>query len=266
MSRYYRIGSDGSNLEFSITPGVKSLLFINCLVFLVTSFGPSQIISRWLGVTPELVVRGALWQLLTYQFIHAGFGHLLFNMLALWMFGTAIESTWGQARFLRYYLSCGAGAGICVVLLTYLMREPTWVPTVGASGAIFGILLAFGMMFPNAPIWMFFLFRVPAKIAVAIFGVIEFLGFTQGGGTVSHVAHLGGLLVGYLLIKSGGMLSSPYGYSRRVSTWKKITNWFSAEEWRYRMANWRRRRARKKFEVYMREHGGDKRGDDGYIQ
>src|SRR5258708_6577738 len=150
MSRYYRVGSEGSNLEFSITPAVKALLFINCIAFVVFSFAQG-LAFEWLGLVPARFVHGAIWQLLTYQFMHSGIAHILFNMLTLWMFGTAIEGAWGSQRFLRYYLICGVGAGICVVLVAYLLGgfAGQHVPTVGASGAIFGILLAYGIMYPN---------------------------------------------------------------------------------------------------------------------
>jgi membrane associated rhomboid family serine protease len=265
MPSYRSSNPLGFGFNIGMTPGVKFLLITNGAAFVATMFVP--VIGDWFALTPELVFHGRLWQLFTYQFLHAGIGHIFFNMLTLWMFGTAIEGAWGQQRFLRYYLICGTGAGVCVALIAFLLpalSSPT-IPTVGASGAIYGLLLAFGIMYPNAPILLFLLFPVPAKYAVMIFGAIEFFGFASGSSGVSHVAHLGGLLVGYLYLKYGGFTSSSYGYSsrRRGSGLGMFTKWFSPEEWRIAYHSWRRRRLRKKFDVYMRKHDGD---GDGFIQ
>jgi membrane associated rhomboid family serine protease len=258
----YRSNPMGFGFNIGMTPGVKLLLIVNVAAFLGTMMVPA--LGDWFALTPALVMKGALWQLFTYQFLHAGIGHIFFNMLTLWMFGTAIEGAWGQRRFLRYFFICGTGAGVCIVLVALLL--PTYgsplVPTVGASGAIFGLLLAFGIMYPNAPILLFLLFPMPAKYAVMIFGAIEFFGFVSGGSGVSHVAHLGGLLVGYLYLRYGGFTSSSYGYSSRRPP-SRLTKWFSVEEWRIAYQGWRRRRLQKKFDVYMRKHDGD---GDGYIQ
>ena len=258
----YRSNPMGFGFNIGMTPGVKLLLIVNIAAFLGSMFVP--VLGDWFALTPVAVVHGALWQLFTYQFLHAGIGHIFFNMLTLWMFGVAIEGAWGQRRFLRYYLVCGTGAGVCIVLMAYLLPglSNPLVPTVGASGAIFGLLLAFGIMYPNAPILLFLLFPMPAKYAVMIFGAIEFFGFVSGGSGVSHVAHLGGLLVGYLYLQHGGFTSSSYGYSRYGSH-SRLTKWFSLDEWRIAYDGWRRRRLRKKFDGYMRKRDGD---DDGYIQ
>src|SRR5579871_157020 len=255
----YRSNSPfGFGFNIGMTPGVKMLLIVNAVAFVVGVFLPP--FSYWFGLVPALVLRGALWQIFTYQFLHAGVGHILFNMLTLWMFGVAIEGAWGQQRFLRYYLTCGAGAGVCVVLVALIapaLGDPQAV-TVGASGAIFGVLLAFGIMYPNAAILLFLLFPVPAKWAVVIFGAIELFGFTTGGGNVSHAAHLGGLLVGYLYLKYGGFTSSTYGYTRGYGRRGAFAKMFSPEEWRIAYDTWRRRRLRKKFDVYMRKNDDDR--------
>jgi membrane associated rhomboid family serine protease len=259
----YRSNPLGFGFNIGMTPGVKFLLIANAAAFVGTIFVP--VIGNWFGLTPALVFHGAIWQLFTYQFLHAGIGHIFFNMLTLWMFGTAIEGAWGQQRFLRYYLICGTGAGVCVALIAFLLPaygDPQAV-TVGASGAIYGLLLAFGIMYPNAPILLFLLFPVPAKYAVMIFGGIEFFGFATGGSNVSHAAHLGGLLVGYVYLRYGGFTSTSYGYSTRRGSPSIFTKWFSVEEWRIAYQSWRRRRLKKKFDVYMRKHDGD---GDGYIQ
>ena len=243
------ISSDrgGFGINLQITPGVKGLLIVNTAVFVVAAF-TRDILPFWFGLTPALVMKGFIWQLFTYQFLHAGIPHILFNMLALWMFGTVIEGTWGRQRFLRYYFICAVGAGVCV-FLAGLFGSGYSATTVGASGAIFGLLLAFGVMYPNAPILLFFLFPVPAKYAVMIYGAIEFFFFTSGmGGGVSHIAHLGGLLVGYLYMRYAGFTRTPRGYfQRRFSLGSSLAGW------RGKYQEWNRRRLRKKFEVYMRD-------------
>jgi membrane associated rhomboid family serine protease len=252
-----RYGSSGFGFNIGMTSGVKALLIANIALFVVGSAFPGM--AGWFGLTPSLVMRGAIWQLFTYMFLHGGIAHILFNMLALWMFGTVIEGTWGRQRFLRFYAICGVGAGICVMLASYLLGAPgeRFTTTIGASGAIYGLLLAFGVMYPNAPILLFFLFPVPAKYAVMIFGAIEFFGFSAGsGGPVSHVAHLGGLLVGYLYMRWAGFTrSSVYrGYNRGP------VSRFSPRQWTYDLRaaydRWNRRRLQKKFEVYLRKRDG----------
>ncbi len=163
------------------------------------------------------------WQLITYGFLHGGIAHLLFNMFALWMFGSVIEKVWGSKRFLFYYLVCVAGAALAQLLVMYirtkmLMASPEEytsiheiiyqfrvinVPTVGASGGVFGLLLAFGMMFPRQPIYFAFIpAPIPAKWFVLGYGAIElFMGVTGTMAGVAHFAHLGGMLFGFVLIQ-----------------------------------------------------------------
>jgi membrane associated rhomboid family serine protease len=164
-----------------------------------------EVVSRmmvvYLGLLPGLVWHEFyLWQLLTYMFLHGGFFHILFNLLALWMFGGELENLWGSRRFLFYFFFCGIGAGIITVLCTVILTpQYQFIPVIGASGAIYGILLAFGWLFPNRLIYVYFLFPIPAKYFVIIFGLIEFFSSIGGaGGGVSHLTHLGGLLFGIL--------------------------------------------------------------------
>jgi membrane associated rhomboid family serine protease len=170
-------------------------MIIMGMVFLLQMF-----VSRWFdiyfGLVPFLVwQKYYLWQLITYIFLHGGITHLLFNLLALWMFGGELESFWGSRRFLGYFFFCGIGAGICTVVLTPYQ----FIPVIGASGAIYGILLAFGWLFPNRLIYIYFLFPIPAKYMVIIFGLIELFSSVEGtGGGVAHLTHLGGLLFGLL--------------------------------------------------------------------
>ena len=161
--------------------------------FVLQMFVTSRI-DLYLGLVPILVwKRYFLWQLFTYIFLHGGVSHLLFNLLALWMFGGDLENYWGSKRFLRYFFFCGIGAGICTVVLSPYQ----FIPVIGASGAIYGILLAFGWLFPNRLIYIYFLFPIPAKYFVVIFGLIELFSSIEGtGGGIAHLTHLGGLLFG----------------------------------------------------------------------
>jgi membrane associated rhomboid family serine protease len=179
---------------YGLTPVIKKLMIIMGAVFLL-----QMVVSGWinfyLGLVPILVWKKYfLWQLFTYIFLHGGFSHILFNLLALWMFGGELESYWGSKKFLRFFLFCGIGAGICTVVFSPYQ----FIPVIGASGAIYGILLAYGWLFPNRLIYIYFLFPIPAKYFVIIFGFLEFLYFSRGGtgGGVAHLTHLGGLLFG----------------------------------------------------------------------
>lgn len=139
------------------------------------------------------------WQLLTYMFIHGGFWHLFFNMLALWMFGTELEHGWGSKRFALFYLACGIGGGITNLLVAPLLGQAA--PTVGASGAVFGVLLAFGVMFPERPIYLYFLLPIKAKYFIAFYILLElFFGVTGTSDGVAHFAHLGGAATGLFFV------------------------------------------------------------------
>jgi membrane associated rhomboid family serine protease len=178
---------------YGLTPVIKNLMIIMGAIFLL-----QMMISRWIefyfGLVPVFVWRNYfLWQLLTYIFLHGGFSHILFNFLALWMFGGELENFWGSKKFLRYFLFCGIGAGICTVVFSPFQV----IPVIGASGAIYGLLLAFGWLFPNRLIYLYFLFPIPAKYFVIIFGLIELFASMEGtGGGIAHLTHLGGILFG----------------------------------------------------------------------
>ncbi len=248
----------------ALPDGVKWLIIANVAVYLVDFFGSligGENIFRSLELVPGSVVRGALWQPVTYLFLHSltSFWHILFNMLSLWMFGTPIEQTWGTKRFLQFYFVCGVGAGLCVVIANILFGDP-YQRVIGASGAIYGLLLAYGMLFPEQTVLFSFLFPIKAKYMVMIFGVIAFMSSFQSGSTVSNLAHLGGMLFGYLYMKT--QFSAPrrvvYGgaYARTAPSIRvglpirvRIQNW-----WR----DYKLQRARKKFKVYMRNQ--DRKG------
>ena len=244
--------------------GVKWLLIANVATFLVQFFlehSGFDAVTRPFYLFPSQVLGSlAIWQLGSYMFLHstADFWHILFNMLSLWMFGGDVERLWGTRRFVEYYLLCGAGAGICVVIASYLFGNP-FIPTIGASGAIYGVLLAFGMSFPNREVLFSFLFPIKAKYLVLIFGAIAFMNsYAAPGSTVSHVAHLGGMFFGYLFLKSaagkrrrvpeyggfGGYTAGPQVRRPRTSYMAQAKAWYK---------EWKLRRARRKFEVYLRK-------------
>ena len=149
------------------------------------------------------MVRGEIWQLVTYLFLHslASQWHIVLNMLMLWMFGSAVEECWGTDRFLKYYFICGVGAGVSVVLANLAFGN-SLQPVIGASGAIYGLLLAFGMLFPEQEILLMFLFPIKAKYFVMIAAAMVFLGSFSLSGPVSELAHLGGMVVGYIYFRT----------------------------------------------------------------
>jgi membrane associated rhomboid family serine protease len=210
---------------FSFLPVVvKNLLIINAIMFLadvvLARFGID--LSNILGLHFFMASDFHVHQLFTYMFMHGNFSHLFFNMFALWMFGNTLENIWGPKRFLLFYILCGIGAGLIQEGVQYIVyaRElaqyqnvnmgGTIIPmgqylnyltTVGASGAIYGLLLAFGMMFPNSMIYLYFFMPIKAKWFVIGYAVIELLnGLGASGDHVAHFAHLGGMLVGLIII------------------------------------------------------------------
>lgn len=234
--RQWRFSSSSFSEYFPI--GVKWLLISNIAMFILSSLASGTAMMnafRLLSLVPEAVVKHfAIWQLGTYMFLHGGFDHILFNMLGLWMCGSMLERDWGTRRFLKYYFVCGAGAGLCDVMLNAALGN--WeTRTIGASGAIYGLLLAIGVLYPNQNFYMYFLFPIRAKYLVMIYGAMAFLGALRVNSGVSHVAHLGGMLFGFFFLKIR-FARLDLGYARRE---------FEA---------WKLRRAKKRFQVYMRKH------------
>lgn len=174
------------------------LIIINIIVFLIQTIAGQTFIYLF-GLIPLLVLQKYyIWQILTYMFLHGGIFHLGFNLFTLWMFGRELETIWGWKMFLKYYLICGIGAGI----LTVLFSVNSIIPTIGASGAIFGILLAYAMKFPKRKVLLYFIIPVSAKVLVILFGIFELLAclsYTSDG--IGHFAHLGGMLFGYIYLK-----------------------------------------------------------------
>jgi membrane associated rhomboid family serine protease len=242
----YPGGSSYATSSMSVPPGVRWLLIVNTAVFvayyMATLLGFGGLFGPFRLIPEQTVEALHVWQPVTYLFLHdpLGFSHILLNMLSLFMFGKTLEETWGTERFLRFYFICGIGAGLCVILAGYL-TSTQFVPTIGASGAIFGLLLAFGMLFPDSIVLMSFFFPIKAKYMVMIIGAITFLSSLQVNSGVSHIAHLGGMLVAFLLLKTTQGQSA----MRRPSgpTLKRRLE----QAW----ADYKLKRAKKKFQVYM---------------
>ena len=207
-----------------LPPVVKHLLIINVLLYLAT-FTMNRFhidLTDYLGLHFFMASDFKPYQLITYMFMHGNFEHLFFNMFALWMFGNTLENMWGSKRFLLFYMVCGIGAGLCQEVVQYIQYATSLAQydsvnlgggqvismasylnllnTVGASGAIYGLLLAFGMMFPNSMIYLYFFVPIKAKWFVIGYAVIELVSGFIGGGNVAHFAHLGGMLFGLILI------------------------------------------------------------------
>ena len=211
-----------SNFGF-MTTGVKNLLFANVAVFLLQwlnpafmngifyQFLPQDYIHQFIllthsspsgfdsffGLVPFLSFdKIFLWQFVTYMFLHGGFGHIFFNMFALWMFGVELERTWGTKEFLKFYFLTGIAAGISTALFNW----GAIIPTIGASGAIYGILAAYALFFPDRYVYLYLLFPIKMKYLALILGAIEFLSaYSQDG--IAHVAHLGGMVVGFIYLR-----------------------------------------------------------------
>lgn len=244
-----------------IPPITKNLLIINVLAFLAYYVlrGQGINLNNLLGLHFILAGDFRPWQLVTYMFMHGGWQHLFFNMFALWMFGCTIENTWGQKRFLFYTLACGIGAGLfqeAAQFIEYAMTglaaydsvalDGMIIPTdaflnqwntVGFSGAVYGILLGFGMTYPEQRIFIFpFPFPIKGKWFVCIYAAIElFSAMSTSNDGVAHIAHLGGMVVGYIIIRywkaqyqrnNGFRGWDGYEVGTRVSVWEKLRNWF----------------------------------------
>jgi len=233
--------------SFSFGPGristaIKAIIAANVVMFVASALFPRLGLLYLLGLVPQQVVENfGLWRLATYMFLHGGVFHILFNMLALWMFGAELERVWGTRYFLKFYFVTGIGAGFLTMIFSLLpfgfAQQLYAADVIGASGAIYGLLLAYGMYFPDRPIYMYFVFPIPAKIFVAIMGGIALLSSLGDAGGVANATHLGGLVVGYLFLKSSRI--------------------HPLSEMKYRYLKWKINRVRKKFDVYS---GG--RADD----
>ena len=181
-----------------IPPVVKTLLLANVAVFLFSLLTRIEFAGLF-GLVPKLVwSKFFVWQLFTYMFLHGGFWHIFMNMFILWMFGSDLERDWGSKEFFKFYVMCGMGGG----LLNVLLQPNSYIPIVGASGAIYGLLVAFAMMYPNRTVYVYFLFPVPVKYMVIGLVILEVISsMSAGSSNIAHFAHLGGMLVGFLYLK-----------------------------------------------------------------
>ena len=241
----------------SITPAVKMLIWINVGVFATGVVIPplGRLLIDQFGLRPQAVLTELrIWQPFTYLFLHGGFTHVLFNMLALWMFGSELERLWGTRYFLRYYFITGVGAGVTILvasLVPSMFGEGMYLTrTIGASGAVYGVLMAFAIYYPTRPLYMFpFPIPIPAKYFVMIIGGFVFFSSINDatGGGVAHMAHLGGLVIGYLYLKRGGR--------------DGLTRFGVMAEIKYRYLRWKMGRLRRKFKV----HSGGNDDWDGRV-
>lgn len=192
--------SNSFNQGFSNIPkGIRFLLVATVGLFIlqILPFLDRQLFV-WGTLRPSFVIyKAQIWRVVTYMFLHGGPWHLLFNMLALWMFGVELEEWWGTKKFIIFYLFCGIFSGI-ISLFLINWGDPY---ILGASGAILGVLTAYAYHFPNRKILLFFLFPVPVRIAVIIFGFISIVGARTGAGGISHLTHLGGIISALIYLK-----------------------------------------------------------------
>ena len=193
------------------TEAIKILISINFVIYVLQSLaGKEDIFFRLFGLVPNVFISELmLWQPFTYMFFHApyyssvGISHILLNMLGLWVFGRELEQAWGKSKFLKYYFLTGVGSG----LITYLFQMNSDNPVIGASGAVYGILLAYGISFPNRMLYIWGLIPVRSIWLVVIMGSIAFLGLLGRADGISHVTHISGMLIGYILLKKKWQLA-----------------------------------------------------------
>jgi membrane associated rhomboid family serine protease len=219
-----------------ITPAVRALIVANVAVFLLTLVAARPLIDLF-GLTPaDVLTRRRIWQPVTYLFLHSPSSilHIVFNMLALWMFGVDLERRWGTRFFVKYYFTTGIGAAASVLLISLLpfgWTAPLWLgTTIGASGAVYGLLMAWALLFPHREILFMFIFPLRARLFVLIVGAIAFFSAVgASGGPIANLAHLGGLLVGWMYLKGPRDLQLTL---------------------RYHLTRWRMERMRRRFDVH----------------
>lgn len=216
----------------NIPPVTKNLLIINILcyvaagVFTLRGINLNFLFGLHFFPFPNF----GIWQLVTYMFMHGGWTHLFFNMFAVWMFGRILESMWGSKRFLIYYMACGIGAGIIQELAqwfdVFVLGVQSYALTVGASGAVFGLLLAYGLSFPDQRMFVFPIpMPIKAKWLIIGYAVLEVVLGIGGGDGIAHFAHLGGMLWGFILIcwwaRKGAFVGDEFGYMNKIREWMR---------------------------------------------
>lgn len=213
-----------------MTPAVKILLIVNIAVFVLTAIpaltdggrNATAYLNGYLGMTPAIFwSQFTLWMPFTYMFLHGGIWHVLMNMLTLWMLGGDVENVFGTRQFIIYYLVCGAGAGLLVAIL----QPGIPIPTIGASGAVYGVLVAFGLFFPNRILNVYGIIPVKAKFLVMIWAAMVFFSaMNSSNDGVSHYAHLGGLVIGFLYIKRRSIMTWLKSARRKNAVKSKVVN------------------------------------------
>lgn len=250
----------GGALSFPpFTRVIKWLIIINAAIYFLTLIlggaAPKIAIGifEYGGLVPAAIVhKGFVWQLVTYLFLHGGLFHILFNMLTLWMFGSMMESTWGHRQFLEFYFFCGIGAGLVTIAVAYATKLPALAflhlrpetLTFGASGAIFGVMVAFALYYGNQEFMMFplpFMIRAKYLVTILIFVSIAYALGAGGPQGVAEFTHLGGALLGWIYVRF---------LPRKGLTFLFSENYYGVRNSYYK---WKRRRAARKFEVYMRK-------------
>ena len=246
--------SRGQTISFSFPPfagWVKRIIIACTGVYLFQAvmnvFAPTVVglMREWLALIPADVMYGKVWQVVTYSLLHASLSHVFFNMLMLWFIGAYLERDWGPRRFIECYTFCVVGAALVTIAISYTHFpgvNPT-IETVGASGGILGLMMAFGILYADQEMFLFPLpFRIKAKYLVGILVVFTIITAFEPSKGIAVFAHLGGLLFGFLWVKFMPSRGVGYAASER---------YFGVRNSYYR---WKRRRAARKFEVYMRDH------------
>ncbi len=222
--------NNGGRMAFSgfqLTPTVKYLLIANVAIFFLQQIIPN-VLEQWGAFnTPLAVNQLQIWRFVTYMFLHGGVSHVLFNMLGLWMFGTQIEALWGQRTFTLYYFVCGIGGAILYGLFGLLGIGGGWM--LGASGAIMGLLLAYGMTYPDNLIFIMGILPIKAKYMVILYGMMDLLSIPKNDG-VANLAHLGGLLAGFIFIQ----ITIP-GLSGQMFKGNSLGSWWRRTQTKRRM-------------------------------
>lgn len=238
----------------SITEWVKILIIVNVAAFvvqLIAGYG----FTRTFALVPAQAVAGLrLWQFVTYMFLHGGPFHLLFNMFILWMFGSEMERTWGSETFIRYYFFTGVGAGV----LAWITAPSSLVPTIGASGALFGVLLAYAMTYPDRIVLVMFIIPMRVKYLVIFLGAMNFLAaFSYTSTGIAHFAHLGGLLFGYIYIRWFG-----------VSSWGRPhgRGWWDPASWRETVRKWNAKKKMRVIDMEKRREAERRREVDAILE
>ncbi len=229
MSPGYGGGFGGLGPSGPVPPMVRALIVANVAIYLMQVAGGRAFLIEYFSLIPALVTNLQVWRLFTYQFLHGGVWHIAINMLMLWMFGSELEQRWGQSFFLKYYFVCAIGGGIAFTLAMHMMGDP-WTISVGASGGIYGILMAYGMWFPTRQVYIWFLFPIPVRYLVIFLIALEFLQSIESSGSgIAHAAHFGGMVIGYFYLRWWG--ASGLGLSK-LPGWRDVRRAY--HRWRFR--------------------------------